>query len=315
MAFTDSSKTSTVSSKTTNSSHPALFSFTNPTERYYRTAYTTSNVPHRAAEQTRLFDIECESTSQIRRNALNTLFFCRNVIAHLELTRLRKSRVGFANWLSFWERIYRLDLAHKIATRVALARHRIDQLFRNVAAILRFQTQGCENFVAFAESGNHIIQAAVALEGLVRLWCRRRRKRARYILDLMRESLERIPLVVSDDFFTDLKRAVFGLTESGEYHPGDSEAEAREQRYRLLVWPCGQTRHALSPRFYRAFQERFVRALPYAFDDTSRQEAMLQQFERYHIGGTDNSAELTDGSHTSVPENDRGLSHGHPVRA
>lgn len=303
-----SSKPSTASSKSTNSSHPALFNLIYP--RFYRAACTIEP-PGRPPEPSRLADIDHESTTnEARIRVLQTLTVCRTVISSLEVTRLRKSRVGFDNWLSFWERVYRLELARKVANPVVHAYRLIDELFRAVAQELKHATQRCVNYVMQAQSATDISRSVQLFDPVVKLYCRRRRKRAQDILDVMRESIKDIPMHVSDDFFTDVKRGVFALNERCEYHPGDPIAEERERVFRLEVPPEGLCNQALSPQFYRDHQERVMRVFHIHYDGLHRQE-LVEQLEQYHTC-TDVDEGLIHCPTATEQGNGVGSLHGHP---
>ncbi|EYE91835.1 uncharacterized protein EURHEDRAFT_464220 [Aspergillus ruber CBS 135680] len=303
-----SSKPSTASSKSTNSSHPALFNLIYP--RFYRAACNTQS-SDKPPEPSRLADIDHESTTnEARIKVIQALTVCRTVISSLEVTRLRKSRVGFDNWLSFWERVYRLELARKVVSPVVHAYRLIDELFRTVAQELKCATQRCVNYVMQAQSATDISQSVQLYDPVIRLYCRRRRKRARDILDEMRESIKDIPMHVSDDFFTDVKRGVFALNERCEYHPGDPIAEERERVFRLEVSPEGLCNQALSPQFYRDHQERIMRVFHIHYDRLHRQE-LVEQLEQYHAC-TDVDEGLIHCPTATGQGNDAGPSHGHP---
>lgn len=303
-----SSKPSTTSSKSTNSSHPALFNLIYG--RFYRAARTTEP-PGRPPEPLRLADIDHESTiNEARIRVLQALTVCRTVISSLEVTRLYKSRAGFDNWLSFWERVYQRELARKVASPVVHAYRLIDDLFRAVAQELKRVTQRCVNYVMQAQSAMDISRSIQLFDPVVRLWCRRRRKRARDILDGMRESIKDIPMHVSDDFYTDVKRGVFALNERCEYHPGDPIAEARERVFRLEVPPDRELRNqALSPQYYRDYQERYMQVFHIHYDERRRQE-LVEQLEQYHTC-TDNEG-LIHCPTATERGSDVGSSHGHP---
>jgi hypothetical protein len=66
------------------------------------------------------------------------------------------------------------------------------------------------------------------MERRISLYRKWRRMHTRAILEELRDILEAIPAVVTDELFDDLKRGVFALDVLGDYHPGDPEAEAND---------------------------------------------------------------------------------------
>ncbi|PYI18861.1 hypothetical protein BO99DRAFT_460454 [Aspergillus violaceofuscus CBS 115571] len=157
-----------------------------------------------------------------RRTALYTLTLCRNVITILELTRLRKSRIGLLHWLEFWNRYYGRRFGRALAAHVTQALGRVDALFRGVAADLHQLTQRVQHAVATALHTEHeILGLLERMEDEVGVRRRRRRKKAQAILGGMRARLEAIPVKVSDELLDDLKRGVFALDVYCDYYPGD----------------------------------------------------------------------------------------------
>ncbi|PYH41212.1 uncharacterized protein BP01DRAFT_279068, partial [Aspergillus saccharolyticus JOP 1030-1] len=156
-----------------------------------------------------------------RRTALYTLTLCRNVIAILELTRLRKSRIGLLHWIEFWHQYYGQRFGRALAAHVTHALGRIDSLFRAVASDLHQLTQRVHDAVAAATSEVEILRLLERMEDEVGVRRRRRRKKAQSTIRRMRANLEAIPVQVSDDLLDDLKRGVFALDVYCDYYPGD----------------------------------------------------------------------------------------------
>ncbi|KAH8429881.1 uncharacterized protein LDX57_007553 [Aspergillus melleus] len=206
-----------------------------------------------------------QALQETRLGALDTLHLCRNVITTLELTRLRKSRVGLYNWLGFWDRLYERPFAHSLASCVSTALSKIDLLFRVVSDDLHQLTQRTEHAVVSATSEREIFYLLERMEDDVEVRRLRRRRKAQVILSKMRAELEMIPMKVGDDLFDDMKRGVFALDVVCDYHPGDTVAEAHE-----TTWPdhfTGQpVDHVeLSPYLYQQSQQSQASAASGAF--------------------------------------------------
>lgn len=166
---------------------------------------------------------------ETRGNALRTLALCRSIIAMLEVTRMYKSRLGFCWWTRFWERLYDRALARSLSSRAMRATAKINDLFRAVADDLNRVTQRMENAVRQAGSEQEILLYLEHMEDEVGVRRRHRRKKARMILNRMRASMECIPVKVTDELFDEMKRGVFALDVFCDYHPGDPQAELRDQ--------------------------------------------------------------------------------------
>ncbi|PYH97819.1 hypothetical protein BO71DRAFT_102016 [Aspergillus ellipticus CBS 707.79] len=210
-------------------------------DRFYRAVEFESR-QHESAEfpdhtSTRITDSIAlqlqQSLEDTRKNALHTLSLCRNVIASLEVTRLRKSRTGLHYWIGFWERIYERPFARVLSSRVSSALARIDTLFRTVSGDLHQLTRHMHHAVTHARSEKEILRLLEQMETEVSARRRRRRKKAQSIVQKMRANIEAIPVKVTDDLFDDLKRGVFGLDVFCDYHPGDAVAEEYES-----AWPA-----------------------------------------------------------------------------
>lgn len=169
---------------------------------------------------------------QARGDALQTLSVCRNVIACLELTRMRKSRMGFAYWVDFWERIYERPLARSLISRVSIMRAKVDTIFQKTSKELTHLTWEVERGIAAAGSEKEVLRLLERMETDVAAQRRRRRRSAQGLLDKLRDSIEQIPVDVTDELFDDLKRGVFALDSFCDYHPGDPEAEKRDRQPR-----------------------------------------------------------------------------------
>lgn len=197
---------------------------------------------------------EQSSLERTQHGALQTLALCRSVITVLELTRLRKSRTGQLYWLAFWDRLYERSLSRVLAARLTRALARIDALFRAVARDLHQLTQQAELAVRQATSEKEVVWILELLEDDVGVWRRRRRKKAQAILNRMRESIEAIPIVVSDELFDDMKRGVFALDVFCDYHPGDPDAEDQEAAWADYFTERPGNLVAVSPYLYRQWQ-------------------------------------------------------------
>ncbi|KAL4752143.1 hypothetical protein BDW72DRAFT_192284 [Aspergillus terricola var. indicus] len=199
-----------------------------------------------------------ESVEMTRLEALHTLDACRHVIATLELTRLRKSRIGLYNWMAFWDRLYHRSFAAVLSSRVMDALYKVDSLFRAVASYFHELTQKTELAITRASSEKEIIHVLQRMEGEVDIRRRRRRRKARHILEKMRAEIEAIPVKVSDDLFDDMKRGVFALDVYCDYHPGDERAERAEQMWSQHFINQSVGLVAVSPFLYRQWRESSV---------------------------------------------------------
>ncbi|PYH81674.1 hypothetical protein BO82DRAFT_392167 [Aspergillus uvarum CBS 121591] len=208
--------TTTTTTRSTPATTPTTSSTQTP-QRFYRLKNhePTTTPPNPTTTPAHLI----ETT---RRTALYTLTLCRNVITILELTRLRKSRIGLLHWLEFWNRYYGRRFGRALAAHVTQALGRVDALFRGVAADLHQLTQRVQHAVATALHTEHeILGLLERMEDEVGVRRRRRRKKAQAILGSMRARLEAIPVKVSDELLDDLKRGVFALDVYCDYYPGD----------------------------------------------------------------------------------------------
>ncbi|RHZ57808.1 uncharacterized protein CDV56_107733 [Aspergillus thermomutatus] len=193
---------------------------------------------------------------ETRDGALHTLALCRNVIITLELTRLRKSRTGFAYWMTFWARVYERTLARSLCSHVARALNKIDALFRAVSQELQQLTSRMERAVAVASSEKEILYLLERMEEEVSVRQRRRRQKAQSITEKMRAKIEAIPVRVTNTLFEDLKRGVFALDVFCDYHPGDPVAEANEMMCGDdLEDPPHPLYGTVGPYHYRRLQE------------------------------------------------------------
>lgn len=203
---------------------------------------------------------ESPAVADAQSRSLHMLSVCRKVISILEITRMSKSRLGFVRWQAFWERIYLRPYARRIIAPVRLARSQIDHLFRFVAEVLQRCTQQTAECVPRLKTEDAIQQSMQLLETTVGNWRQVRRQKAQEILHRMRVSIEAIPIAVLDGLFVDMKRGVFALDASCDYHPGDPAAEDRERRFKIRIYPSGTQRLVLSPRFYREWQEVMIQS-------------------------------------------------------
>lgn len=204
--------------------------------RYYRSrnASTGSSVTHPdsdwGSQRQRQRRFTPLPLLRARSDAMQTLATCRTVILSLELTRMRKSRIGFAYWMAFWERIYERRLARTLCTRVSIALSKVDGIFQDASKELNELTWQVGRSVTKAQSEREILKLLEQMEMDVAALRRRRRKRAQGLLKKLRTSIEDIPVDVSDELFDDLKRGIFALDVFCDYHPGDPEAEERDRQ-------------------------------------------------------------------------------------
>ncbi|PLB50726.1 hypothetical protein P170DRAFT_445986 [Aspergillus steynii IBT 23096] len=224
---------------------PPIQSVTDLSQRFYRTVDSVEQ-PRSPAPDSPGQPTPTNPLQETRLGALDTLTLCRNVITTLELTRLRKSRIGLYNWIGFWERLYERPFANSLASRVSTALSKIDMLFRVVSHDLHQLTQRTEDAIISATSEREILHLLERMEVDVGSRRLRRRRKAQAILNKMRTELEMIPVKVGDDLFDDMKRSVFGLDVVCDYHPGDSVAEAHETNWpdHFIGHPVGYTQES-----------------------------------------------------------------------
>ncbi|PGH02999.1 hypothetical protein GX51_04317 [Blastomyces parvus] len=170
------------------------------------------------------------SVLKAREDAKYILNNCRTTLLSLELTRMRKSRIGMSSWVAFWQRIYSPELAKVICTTIASAAPKIDKVFRSVAKELFNITYRAAENMAMATTEAQITQCWQLMEQETITYRNLRDRYVRAILEDLRLSIEAIPVDISDELFDDLKRAIFAVDPSGNYHPGDREAEDRDIR-------------------------------------------------------------------------------------
>lgn len=201
-------------------------------QRYYRSrnASNGSSTTHPDSERGSQRRFTPLPLLRARSDAMQTLAACRTVILSLELTRMRKSRIGFAYWMAFWERIYERPLARALCSRISVALSKVDGLFQDASKELNELTWKVGRSITTAQSETEILKLLEQMEMDVAAHRRRRRKRAQGILKKLKASIEDIPVDVSDELFDDLKRGIFALDTFCDYHPGDPEAEERDRQ-------------------------------------------------------------------------------------
>ncbi|OJD17062.1 hypothetical protein AJ78_02810 [Emergomyces pasteurianus Ep9510] len=168
------------------------------------------------------------SVLEARKTAKYILNNCRTTLLSLELTRMRKSRIGMSSWVAFWHRIYSQELANSICATVVCAVPKVDKVFRSVAKELFEITYKVGENIEMATTDAQIIQCWQLMEQETITYRNLRDRYVRAILEDLRVSIEAIPVDISDELFDDLKRAIFVVDSTGNYHPGDREAEERD---------------------------------------------------------------------------------------
>ncbi|PGH33600.1 hypothetical protein GX50_03588 [[Emmonsia] crescens] len=168
------------------------------------------------------------SIIEARKNAKHVLNNCRATLLSLELTRMRKSRIGMSSWVAFWHRIYSQELAKAICATIVRAAPKIDKVFRSVAKELFDLSYKTGENIEMATTEAQIFQCWLLMEQETITYRNLRDRYVRVILDDLRMSIEAIPVDISDELFDDLKRAIFVVDPTGNYHPGDREAEERD---------------------------------------------------------------------------------------
>ncbi|OJD26685.1 hypothetical protein ACJ73_01934 [Blastomyces percursus] len=168
------------------------------------------------------------SVLEAREDAKDILNNCRTALISLELMRMRKSRIGMSNWVAFWQRIYSPELTKVICTTIASAAPKVDKVFQSVAKDLFNITYRAAENIKMATTEAQIIQCWQLMEQETITYRNLRDRYIRTIMEDLRVSIEAIPVDISNELFDDLKRAIFVVDPSGNYHPGDPEAEERD---------------------------------------------------------------------------------------
>ncbi|KAL2373201.1 hypothetical protein, variant [Blastomyces gilchristii SLH14081] len=168
------------------------------------------------------------SVLEAREDAKDILNNCHTALLSLELTRMRKSRIGMSSWVAFWQRIYSPELAKVICTTIASAAPKVDKVFQSVAKELFNITYRAAENIKMATTEAQIIQCWQLMEQETIAYRNLRDRYVRAIMEDLRVRIEAIPVDISDELFDDLKRAIFVVDPSGNYHPGDPEAEERD---------------------------------------------------------------------------------------
>ncbi|KAL1965812.1 hypothetical protein VTN77DRAFT_5133 [Rasamsonia byssochlamydoides] len=170
-----------------------------------------------------------QAVTKARKDALQTLEAYRALILTLELTRIRKSRAGFAYLVAYWEWSWIRSSARPFVSLVSLTRSGIDTLFRNTAKELYSLMRQAQTSVLAAETEAEIAQLLNRLEVDAAAHTHRRRTRAKALLQKLRSCLFSASIVLYDQQFKGLTRAAFALDWNCDYHPGDARAEALAQ--------------------------------------------------------------------------------------
>ncbi|OAX83069.1 hypothetical protein ACJ72_02573 [Emergomyces africanus] len=168
------------------------------------------------------------SVLEARKNAKHILNNCRTTLLSLELTRMRKSRIGMSSWVAFWHRIYSQELAKSICATIVCAVPKIDKVFRSIAKELFEITYKVGENIEMATTEARIIQCWQLMEQETITYRDLRDRYVSTILEDLRVSIEAIPVDISNELFDDLKRAIFVVDSTGNYHRGDREAEERD---------------------------------------------------------------------------------------
>lgn len=152
------------------------------------------------------------------------------MLISLELTRMSKARTGRRNWMIFWHRIYDAPLARTLCEEVDNVFSDVDTAFRAAAKHLCNLTFTIKRCLKAATTEAEVDSILEEMERFTIERREMRRERVLDLLDTLRSRIEDIPVHVSDELFDDLKRGIFALDYRGNYHPGDPEAEERDQQ-------------------------------------------------------------------------------------
>lgn len=202
--------------------------------------------------------------TNLRFYAAQDLEACQELLASLELNRMRKARIGLRNWICFWERIYKQPLADIIRAYVIRTFLAIDHLFRTIAQQICHITHSTGRRMMKLRT----VQEAKSIWRQMEIRILRlrdiRRHRAQALFEKLRLNLEAIPVDVDDWLFDDLKRGVFALDAVGDYHPGDLGAEEWEKevdgKMQAIEYAAYQPDLPIRPGFSNHFQMALHRA-------------------------------------------------------
>ncbi|EEP76724.1 predicted protein [Uncinocarpus reesii 1704] len=189
-----------------------------------------ANIPDSAIKSVTFRSEPSEAVLSLRHYVAQDLAMCRKIIVTLELTRMRKARLGLQNWILFWRQIYDANLARTITLVVSTVYMELDQLFRATAQNMCHITYNIGKRMALLRTVHEARAVWHQMEQQIVRWRNIRRSRAQKIFHDLRLDLENIPVDVPEMLFDDLKRGIFALDPFGDYHPGDAEAEEKDKQ-------------------------------------------------------------------------------------
>lgn len=169
------------------------------------------------------------SVTKARKDALRTLEVYRTFILVLELTRMCKSRAGFAHCVALWEWSFIRSSARPLVYLVSLARSGIDRIFRETEKELYSLLRQAQIAILAAETEAEIAALLNQFEVNAAVRTHRRRARAQAVIRNLRSCIFSASILLCDQQFEDLKRKAFALDWNCDYHPGDPKLEAVDQ--------------------------------------------------------------------------------------
>ncbi|KAL1989006.1 hypothetical protein VTN96DRAFT_5769 [Rasamsonia emersonii] len=173
--------------------------------------------------------VQDHGVTKARKDALQTLEVYRAFILILELTRMRKSRAGFAYVAGFWEWSFIRSSARPLVYLVSIARSGIDRIFRETVKELYSLLWQTQIAILAAETEAEIATLLNQFEVNAAVRTHRRRARAQALIRKLRSGILSASIWLCDQQFEDLKRAAFALDGNCDYHPGDPKLEAVDQ--------------------------------------------------------------------------------------
>lgn len=203
-----------------------------------------------------------------RKAAAEILSLCRTMLTTLELTRMRKARIGLQYWTGFWHRIYKAPLSDDICYCVREMYPKMDEIFKITAEHIMKIIAIAEERIARAQSEGEIAVLLRQMELQIKQCVEIRQINAQIIFETMRLNFERIPVDVGDEMYDDLKRGIFALDSDGNYHPGDPVAEEKDKHVGRPLWGGGYISNQPDLLFRPGFTGEFQEALADASNAT-----------------------------------------------
>lgn len=162
------------------------------------------------------------ATAAAREWKLNILASCRERLLAQERARLTKGRIGTRAWVTFWKDVYEPRLYRALGGRVSEAATDVDRAFRGATGRLCGIIARTAEGVVAAESQAQMEACWRAFERRVRHVTAGRARAVNGRLQALRESIEGVPISVSDGLWDGLKRNIFAVDITADYGSEDS---------------------------------------------------------------------------------------------